>query len=93
MIKNMNPSKRQCEIARVMTKSEASDAVIKSELKKLTDAEWNEQCTILDRILKKHDAPFDKGFHTLCIDFINIDAANGVNEATVFVAYMNWLNQ
>ena len=67
--------------------------VIKKDEIVSCDTEWNEQCTILDRILKKHDAPFDKGFHTLCIDFINIGAANGVNEATVFVAYMNWLNQ
>lgn len=87
------PSNRQCEVARAMTKSKASNEVIRSELKKLTESEWNEQCGILDRVLQKHNAPFDKAFHIACIDFINIGAANGVDEATVFVAYMEWKNR
>lgn len=90
---NMNPSKKQCEIARAMTKSNASDDVIKHELKKLTEAEWYEQCSILDKFLQKYNIPFDKGYQLANIDFINIGAANGVDEATVFVAYMEWRNR
>lgn len=90
---NLNPSDRQCEIARAMTKSEASNEVIREELKKLTESEWSEQCTILDKFLKEHDTSFDNGFHIMVGDFINIGAANGVDEATVFVAYMEWKNR
>lgn len=48
---NINPSNKQCEIARAMTNSNASNDVIKSELKKLTESEWFEQCAILDKFL------------------------------------------
>ncbi len=87
---NMNPNNRQCEVARVMTQSKASNEVIRNELKKLTESEWNEQCAILDKALEKHNAPFDKGFHIMVADFADIGVANGVDKATVFVAYMEW---
>lgn len=90
---NMNPSRKQCEIARAMTKSNVSDDVIREELRRLTESEWNEQCSILDNELKEHNAPFDKGFPIMVDDFVNIGAANGVDEATVFVAYMEWKNR
>lgn len=90
---NKNPSSKQCEIARAMTKSNASDDAIRNELSKLTEVEWYEQCVILDEILKKHDAPFDKAFPIAVSDFVNIGAANGVDEATMFVAYMEWKNR
>lgn len=90
---NMNPSSKQCEIARAMTKSSVSDDVIREELRKLTESEWNEQCSILDRALQKYNEPFDKAFHKAQTDFVNIGAANGVDEATVFVAYMEWRNR
>lgn len=90
---NMNPSNRQCEVARAMTQSDAPNDVIREELKKLTEAEWYEQCAILDKFLEEHNAPFDKAFHIMVGDFINIGAANSVDEATVFVAYMEWKNR
>ena len=90
---NMNPSKKQCEIARVMTKSNASDDVIRAELRKLTESEWYVQCSILHKSLQKYNIPFDKGYQLANIDFSNIGAANGVDEATVFVAYMEWRNR
>lgn len=90
---NMKPSSKQCEIARAMTKSNASDDVIREELRKLTESEWDVQCSILDNELREHNAPFDKGFPIMVDDFINIGAANGVDEATVFVAYMEWRNR
>lgn len=33
----------------------------------------------------------DKGWDLMCNDFYNISSANNVNEATLFVAYMEWL--
>lgn len=90
---NMKPSNKQCELARTMTQSKASNNTIRKELNKLTEAEWNEQCAILDKILQKHNAPFDKAFHIMVDDFNNIGTANGIDKATVFVAYMEWRNR
>lgn len=87
------PSNRQCEIARVMTKSSASDIQISNELGTMTQQEWIEQCKILDKALIEHNMPFDKGWNIMCADFINIGAANSVDEATVFVAYMDLKSQ
>ena len=84
---------KQCDVARVMTLSEATNETIRSELKKLSSVEWDEQCTILDSLIHKHDMPFDKGYPIMVADFINIGAANEVDEATVFIAYMNWLSK
>lgn len=87
------PNNKLCNLARVMTLSEATNETIRSELKKLTFVEWDEQCTILDSLLRKHDMPFDKGYPIMVADFINIGAANEVDEATVFIAYMNWISK
>lgn len=87
---NIKPSSIQCAVARLMTNSTASDDVITHELNSVTEKEWNEMCLVLDSILKKHDDPFDKGKTMMVADFVNVGAANGVNEATLFIAYMNW---
>lgn len=90
---NRNPSNRQCEMARLMTKSCITNAQIKEELHKLSDTDWDVQCNILDKLLLEHNASFDKAFPVAVNDFRNIGATNGVNEATVFVAYMEWKNK
>ena len=87
---DIKPSSRQCEIARLITNSKASNDVITHELNSVTEKDWNEMCLVLDSILKKHDASFDKGKTMMIVDFVNVGAANGVNEATLFIAYMNW---
>ena len=89
---NRNPNSRQCEIARAMTKSCITNVQIREELHKLSDSEWDVQCTLLDGLLKEHNASFDKAFPVAVDDFRTIGASNGVNEATLFVAYMEWKN-
>lgn len=86
----MNPSSRQCEIARAMTKSQATNEQITKELAGLTTTEWYEQCKILDDFLMESKVLLDMGWELLCTDFYNIAAANDVDEATLFVAYMEW---
>lgn len=88
---NMNPSNRQCEIARLLTKSKVTDLKIKQELSSMTETEWNKQCEILNNFLIAHNMPFDKGWDLMCNDFYNISSANNVDVATLFVAYMEWL--
>lgn len=53
--------------------------------------EWDEMCTVLDDLLQKHNTSFDKGWNTMVNDFISVSAPNGIDEATLFVAYMNWM--
>ena len=87
------------EVAVLTTNMEAdgfihiTDEVIKKELRELTESEWFEQCAILDKFLQKYHIPFDKGYPLAKADFINIGTANGVDEATVFIAYMEWRNR
>lgn len=91
---NMKPSNRQCELARAITKSEASDHLIEKELNCTTQEEWDEMCAVLDKLLIKHNRPFDDmGWESLVEDFISVSAPEGIDEATLFIAYMNWMNK
>lgn len=87
------PNNKQCEIARAMTRSEATDLQITKELATMTETEWYKQCEILNDFLIAHNKPLDEGWNIFCDDFCTIAAANQVDEATLFVAYMNWLNK
>ena len=89
----MKPNTKQCEIARAMTRSKATDLKIAIELATMTEMEWYKQCEILNNILIEHNKPLDKGWDLLCDDFYNIASANNVDEATLFVAFMSWLNK
>lgn len=89
----MKPNKKQCEVARLMTRSCVSDTQIAEELATMTEAEWDKQCEILNNFLIAHDIPIDKGWDLMCNDFYNIASANQVDEATLFVALMGWLNK
>lgn len=91
---NMKPSNRQCELARAITKSKASDQLIKKELICTTQKEWDEMCVVLDKLLIKHNRPFDDlGWESMVEDFTSVSAPEGIDEATLFIAYMNWMNQ
>lgn len=87
------PNNKQCEIARLITRSEASDIQITMELETMTEKEWYKQCEILNNFLIAHNMPLDEGWDILCNDFYNIAAANQVDKATLFVAFMDWLNK
>lgn len=51
-------------------------------------------CAVLDKLLIKHNRPFDDmGWESLVEDFISVSAPEGIDEATLFIAYMNWMNQ
>lgn len=59
-----------------------------------TQEEWDEMCAVLDKLLIKHNRPFDDmGWESLVEDFISVSAPEGIDEATLFIAYMNWMNQ
>lgn len=48
---NMN---MQYKIAKIVTKNQISDEEIDKELALLSQEEWNEQCILLDKIMKEH---------------------------------------
>lgn len=48
-------------------------------------------CKVLDNLLRKHDTPInDHEWIFMVDDFISVSAPDGIDEATLFVAYMNW---
>lgn len=85
------PSINQCKLARAITRGNASDEQIYRELKSMSQSEWDKQCKILNNFIIAHDMPLDEGWALMRNDFYNIASANQVDEATLFVAYMNWL--
>lgn len=86
------PSKNQCELARMLTKSKAPDEQICKELLSVPNEKWNECCGRLDSALRLHNKPFDKGWNILCEDFRNIAVELFVDSATLYVVYMDWLS-
>lgn len=87
------PSINQCKLARAITGGNASDEQIYRELNSMSQSEWDKQCKILNNFIIAHDMPLDEGWALMRNDFYNISYANQVNEATLFVAYMKWLNK
>ena len=86
-------SNKQCELARTMMKSAVSNDYIMQEYNKIYDDDWNEICLQIDRLLKKHNASFnEKRWNTMIVDFINVAAANQIDETVLYVAYMQWLS-
>lgn len=86
----MIPSNSQCDIARLMTKSNITDNQIIKELSAMPQLELDNRCMILDKLLKEHSMPFDEGWSTMVNDFANAGFENQVDKATMFVIYMNW---
>lgn len=85
------PSNRQCKLARAITGGKATDERIYKELNSLSQTEWDKQCEILNNFIIAHNMPLDDGWALMRNDFYNIASANHVDNATLFVAYMNWL--
>lgn len=84
----------QYEIAKVVTKNQITDEEIDKELALLSKEEWDEQCILLDKMMKEHvenrkDKPADE---VMLQDLINVGAANHVSETTVWIAYLKWID-
>lgn len=83
----------QYEIAKVVTKNQISDKEINKELALLSKEEWDEQCALLDKMMKEHvenrkDKPADE---VMLQDLINVGTANNVSETTMWIAYLKWM--
>lgn len=84
----------QYEIAKIVTNNQISDEEIDKELALLSQEEWNEQCTLLDKMMKEHvkDCKEKQAEDAILQDLINVGAANDVSETTVWLAYLKWLD-
>ena len=87
---NMN---MQYEIAKMVTNNQIPDEEIDKELALLSQEQWNEQCTLLDKIMKEHvenckDKPAEE---VMLQDLINVGVANNVRETTVWIADLKWM--
>lgn len=83
----------QYEIAKMVTDNQIPDEEIDKELALLSQEEWNEQCIMLDKMMKEHvenrkDKPAEEA---MLQDLINVGAANNVSETTMWIAYLKWI--
>lgn len=83
------PTHRQCEVARTLCKSSASDEQIKKELLNKTEIEWCMWSEILEKILSANNIPLDEGIML----FHQMASPNQIDSATLFTAYMQWKNR
>lgn len=88
---NMNT---QYEIAKIVTKNQISDERIDKELASLSQEKWNEQCVMLDKMMKDHvENRKDKPAEDVMLqDLINVGTANNVSATTVWIAYLKWMD-
>lgn len=84
----------QYEIAKMVTKNQITDEEINKELALLSQKEWDEQCALLNKMMKDHvenckDRPADE---VMLQDLINVGAAKNVSETTMWIAYLKWMD-
>lgn len=93
MTELMRPIDRECEIARAMTNSDATNEQIIAEYSAVSLADWNDKCKRLDKVLSDSNLGLDDGWSAICVHFWNEAVCDTpeVDEATLFVAYMEWL--
>lgn len=84
----------QYEIAKVVTKKQITDEEINKELASLSKEEWDNQCALLDKMMKEHveNCKGKPAEDAILQDLINVGAANDVSETTVWLAYLKWLD-
>ena len=87
----------QYEIAKMVTKNQITDEEINKELALLSQKEWDEQCALLDKMMKEH-VKENLINHTgklaeeiILQDLTNVGAANNVSKTTLWIAYLKWM--
>lgn len=81
-------SSKQCEIARVMTSDKTNDEIINEEFLKMSEEDKLTAAIAVDKILKLHNMPFDKGYKIMTADFVHIATEFLISPATMFCVYM-----
>lgn len=84
---------KQYELARIITGSKSNDVIIQKEVSTHALIDMMEGVHMLDELLKQHNQPFDKGWNQMKIDFEKIAFMYGIDVASMFVIYMNYLSK
>lgn len=84
----------QYEIAKMVTKNQITDEEINKELALLSKEEWDEQCALLDKMMKEHveNRKYKPAEEIMLQDLTNIGVANNVSETTMWIAYLKWMD-
>jgi hypothetical protein len=81
-------SKKQCEVAKLMTGVDVEDNKIIFEYENTDPTAQMDMSKEIDKLVKMHNLPFDKGFGIMKDDFLAIASRYAVNPATLFCFYM-----
>lgn len=81
----------QCNIARLMTKSDVTDEIIISEVSSINPLIKNEASAVVDVLLRELDGvSFDKAFPKIEAKFVAVAEKYGIDKASLFWMYMEW---
>lgn len=83
-------SEQQCKLARTLTDDTVTDDIINSEYQAMTPADKNAASLVIDKLMKQHNLPFDKGMKIMIADFAKISKQYSIAPATLFCVYMDW---
>lgn len=81
---------QQCEIARLMTGSTVSDEIILRNVENTHYLIKKEASSLVDKLIQKHDLPFDKAYPIVKDDFNRIAVRYDLDVAALFWIYMEW---
>lgn len=81
------------EIARTMTGSILSDKEIMISVRKVNKIVKEECCPQVDKLLQKHNLPFDEGYFLAKEDFNRIAQKYKMDAAVLFWIYMEWMGK
>lgn len=83
-------SAKQCELARIMTRTDTPDCQIVSEFNTVISIDTlSTIAECIDNLLKLHDMPFDVGFDIMAEDFALVAEQFEISPATLFCIYMD----
>lgn len=81
---------QQCDIARLMTGSTVSNQTILKGVKATNYLVKEEASRLVDKLLKKHNLPFDEAYLFVKDDFNKIAKKYDLDVAALFWIYMEW---
>ena len=84
---------KKIKLAQAMTGSTEEEKVIMKEYLENPVSTMMNECKVLDSLIEKHNQQFDKGWEQMKIDFISVAAGSNIDEATMFMIYMEYLNR
>lgn len=86
-------SSKQCEIARLLTKTNITNEQINTEYNSIKKTDSDLAVQEINGLLIKHNDSFDKGFDVMTDDFTIISSKYDISPATLFCLLMEYFNK